>query len=654
MSDSSQSEKKAGEQPQPPPWLRATLDDLLDLDFEAPIAESKSADSAELSDLFRIAANPAENGQTPDTPAGRVFSMLWAVTGMHFRSKEPNEPFGAMMTFADGRRSAVPADFRGSPVEVLAHMASRAKHAVLRARLADISWLLERKRAALAGVATEAYVEIVRKVDAGTLKFRFDTDHGALKYDARDLLRRALLIERAIAMDKSGPSDARDMVAALRARAIEKRLAITTDWFAGLDLDFGISDPAGVGEEVEAVIPSLPSDTDPHSILELWRLVARAYHLAKRDNDKYRAQAAAAEQLVGMAEHQTSAMLGSHFLAEAIAELHGVPGKKDRRRELNHRLIDIQANISDEMSSFSVPIDLKDVFERTQRAMLRLSLRDKLFAFAGLARSPDPAQLVDQANKSISKYPLATLFGASHHDREGKVVHRSEGANFGDSDDNSAVARQIAQDEGLRRLTTVGGQIEPARQAIGSEHYMSDDLFAYMLQYSPFVPQDLLGTFSRGFTRFFQGDFVSALYLLTPLLENSLRHVLKVHGHEVSKFDDAKQTQEDRTISSPYEQMRIELDSIFGDALTTDIENVFLKKPGPYLRHGLAHGLLHDGDPSAPDAIYACWLIFHLCMLPLFPHRSQMTIPFEAATQDITQEPSTALPVDTADSDVEG
>lgn len=111
------------------------------------------------------------------------------VTGMQFRSKEPNEPFGAMMTFSDGRRSALPADFRGSPVEVLAHMAGQVKHPVLRARLDDISWLLERKRAVLAGVVTEAYVEIVKNVYAGTLKFRFDTDHGALKYDARDLLR---------------------------------------------------------------------------------------------------------------------------------------------------------------------------------------------------------------------------------------------------------------------------------------------------------------------------------------------------------------------------------------------------------------------------------------------------------------------------------
>jgi hypothetical protein len=640
MPEDQPNETDSGESRDQPLWLHATLEDVAHFDFEAPIAESTSATSDELSDLFRIAANPDQDGKFHDTPAGRVFAMLWAVTGMHFRSKEPNEPFGAMMIFADGRSTPVPADFRGSPVEVLAQMASKAKHPVLRARLADVSWLLERKRAALASLAAEAYVEIVKQVNAGTLKFRFETDQGALKYDARDLLRRALLIGRAIGMDKRGPAAARDMVAILRVRAIEKKLAIPTGWFSDLDLDFGISDPAVVGKEVEALIPLLSADTDPHSILELWRLVARAYHYAKSDQDKQRARSGAAEQLVSMAEHQPSAMLGSHFLAQAIAELHGLPRKKERRRELNHRLIDIQANISDEMSSFSHPIDFNDSIEKTQQHMLRFGLRDKLFAFALLTRSPDPEQLIAQARDTITKYPLASLFGASHHDREGKVVHRSEGANFGDGDDNSAITRQIAQDEGIRRLSAVGEAIESARQTIASEHYISDDHFAYLLQYSAFVPQDLLGTFSRGFARWFQGDFVSGLYILTPLLENSLRHVLKANGHEVSKFDDAKQTQEDRTISQLFEQMRGELDSIFGRAITTDIENVFLKKPGPYLRHSVSHGLLHDGDPYAPDSIYACWLIFHLCMLPLVPHRTRIALPFENEAEGV---PSTAL-----------
>jgi hypothetical protein len=66
--------------------------------------------------------------------------------GMHLRAQEPNDPFGPMVTFTDGR-SAAPVDFHGEPVEVLAQMAARAKHPVLRARLADACWLPDRKRA---------------------------------------------------------------------------------------------------------------------------------------------------------------------------------------------------------------------------------------------------------------------------------------------------------------------------------------------------------------------------------------------------------------------------------------------------------------------------------------------------------------------------
>jgi hypothetical protein len=80
---------------------------------------------------------------------------------------------------------------------------------------------------------------------------------------------------------------------------------------------------------------------------------------------------------------------------------------------------------------------------------------------------------------------------------------------------------------------------------------------------------------------------------------------------------------------------------VFGDAIVADIENVFLKKPGPYLRHSVSHGLLHDGDPYGDDAIYACWLIFHLCLLPLFPYRTQFQLPFDT-TEDGAASPGRA------------
>jgi hypothetical protein len=106
-----------------------------------------------------------------------------------------------------------------------------------------------------------------------------------------------------------------------------------------------------------------------------------------------------------------------------------------------------------------------------------------------------------------------------------------------------------------------------------------------------------------------------------------LRHVLKACGVDVTIFDDATRTQQDRSISSLFDQMRKQLDEVFGPEITTDIENVFLAKPGPQLRHSLAHGLLTDGSPSSADAVYGCWLIFRLCLLPLFPYYTQIDLP---------------------------
>lgn len=500
----------------PPIWLRAISMDLAELDFEEPIIGSQAADANELSQRFRTSAESAATEGGPETPAMRVFSMLAAVTGMHLKAQEPNEPFGPMVVWAEGHRTAAPGDFRGEPVEVLAQMAARAKHPVLQARLADVCWLLERKRAQLGMTVISAYVEIVKQVDSDALRFQYDKEPGALKFDARDLLRRALLIARAMGSDQTAGLAARTIAADLRVRSFKNRLPIPAMWFGHLDLDFGISDPGVVGKEIESLIAGLADGTDGHTIVNLWRMASRAFHLAKKDSDQHRSQSEAAEQLVRMAGQQPMAMLNASMLAEAIAELHGVPDKKDRRKELRHRLVDVQAGIADEISPFTIPIDLDEIVKVVQQEMRqRPSLREKLFVFALLERSPDPDKLAETAAKSIREHPLASLFGTTHHDSEGKVIHRSDGASFGDSENESAIQRQIAQDESIRRHVACG-KIDAARQVIATDHYLSDEAFVHLLLYSAFVPRDTVATYGHGFLRFFQGDFTSGLYILTP------------------------------------------------------------------------------------------------------------------------------------------
>ena len=512
-----------------------------------------------------------------------------------------------------------------SSLEVVALMAERATNLVLRARLCDTCWLLDPKRAAFAVLAISSYVEVVQMVDQKLLTFQFQNDDQGqtISHGACDILRRALQIARKTGPDKQEAVAAKNWVATLRKRASSSGVFVSTLWFSNLDMDFGVSDPLDVANDIELVLrDGKKDDAFINVTVDLWSCAARAYNLAKKEDDKNRCQFEAAECLVLEAERQGSAMLASHWLNAAIRQLHGLPDKKDRRTELRHQLVDIQARIPEEMSEFSIPFDVNEIAERVREEINKATLLDKLLVFADLARSPDPAKLRDDAIKMTAKHPLAYIFGAAHLDSEGKVTHRTEG------DDEGAIERAIAQSESIRRHLAALGSFEAARHAINAQYLISEEVLASLLRYSPFVPAYLLMTFSRGFVRFFQGDFISAIYILTPLLENSLRHVLKTHGHDVSNFDDAAGTQEDKTISALFEQMRSEMEAIFTRPVVADLEHVFLKKPGPCLRHGVAHGLLQDSSAFTADGIYACWLIFRLCCAPLFANKRdiEMTI----------------------------
>jgi hypothetical protein len=613
------------------PWLLATAADLENVDFEAPIAGLLSAERYELSEAYRRAGPTAgEKAEGLETAEGRIFVMLSAVTGMHLKAHERDEPFGPMLAWADGRRSAIPADFREGHIDLLADLAIRAANPVLRARLADVAWLLDRKRGKLGGIAITAYVDTIEAIEAGTLKFPYGDNNDALEHGGRDMLCRALHIGRTIGWEKSEALRAQGAVLRLRERATARGNGVAALWFAELDLDFGVSDPAAVAAGIEGMLRAA-GNANVHILSSLWRLAARGYHLAKRDTDKYRCQTEAAEVMVAEAEHifagegakQASAMLASHMMSGAIAQLHGVPAAKERRIALRHRLVDMQAGIPDEMSVYSHQWDVKDIAAGIKDALGDRPLFDHLFLFALLSTSPDPAALIAEAEQSIRAHPLSTLFAAVYYDREGKAVHRSEPGGFGEGN-GSAVRRRFAEAEAIRRNLLVV-QIEVARQEIMTQHFLpEEETLATLFQHSPFVPPELIATFSRGFLRFFQGDFASAVYILTPLVESSLRYVLKQRGHDVTTFDDATQTQKSLTISQLFEQRREELDAVFTKPITTDIENIFLNQPGPHLRHDIAHGLAHDGTPYGPDAVYGCWLIFQLCLAPLFPYRDQL------------------------------
>ena len=161
------------------------------------------------------------------------------------------------------------------------------------------------------------------------------------------------------------------------------------------------------------------------------------------------------------------------------------------------------------------------------------------------------------------------------------------------------------------RSWMVHARIEPAWRQILQEHYVRAQDLAPFVANNPFVPEGRESLFARGLHAGLEGEFVVAVHLLVPQLENSVRHVLTQHGLITSSLD--KGIQEVHLLGSML--CRPEMDDIFGEDITFDLKGLLVKSDtgvGDNLRNKVAHGLMDGIDFSRTDAAYLWWLTLHL------------------------------------------
>ena len=267
-------------------------------------------------------------------------------------------------------------------------------------------------------------------------------------------------------------------------------------------------------------------------------------------------------------------MAAASWLMDAIEALRGVPGTKARRQELEAMLREAQAAISDEMSSISTEIDLTDLADHARRTVSNLTLARALLEFARLDGSPEPDKLRDDPIAYAQEHPLSSIIPVSIHDHDGKVIAKTSGLAAGGDQDETAMRHLIMQLEGFRRQICASGTIEAARRLIMYEHPLHMRHFLPLAHMSPLVPAGRDEIYALGFARFFGGDYISAVHVLVPQLENSLRYVLRQAAIDPSSIQ-SDMTQENWTMSTMLEKYRAELEKIFGSAIIYEIENLF-------------------------------------------------------------------------------
>jgi hypothetical protein len=598
-----------------------TLEALLAADCNAPIARTNHVDCISLAECFHAAASEAEKDRNHDT--ANAYRFIAEVARIHFKPGDKAEPYGPMAV-CEGRRTLIPSDLRGPQSDTLAELAPTIRNPGLRARLADVAWLNNRKLSESARLAVESYCEAIELVIARKASFILEEEWGA-SFSGAELLRRCCQIATATGWKDPEKTRISSLIETLLGKAIDSADAGGLIRMGELAMDYGLANPQSLAKHTTAL--AADKSLNPFSAQDLWRLAARAYARAGDKSEQQRCLINAAECHVVAAEAAASqGMVAASQLMDAIKALRELPETKERRAYLEAKLREAQQSIRDEMQTITTRIDLSELAGRAIEATRGLTLSRTLLKFANLADSPTPEALHDEVNRTVEQSPLSAIVPTSVYDADGRLVAKSPGMGADESD--ITIKQIIARNEQTRREIAVFGLIEPARRVLFSEHFVTPYHLAPVVRMSPFVPPDFEEIFAVGLAKFIGGDFLAAAHLLIPQMENSLRYVLRQTSVDPTLLK-TDLTQESETLSILLSKRRGALERIFGPAIVSEIENLFDFRGGPNLRHRIAHGMLPADAFSGADVRYGCWFIFRMCCLPLFEHWADVEAYYE-------------------------
>ncbi len=272
--------------------------------------------------------------------------------------------------------------------------------------------------------------------------------------------------------------------------------------------------------------------------------------------------------------------------------------------------------------SFDVDVpDLSDATKLSEDRVANLPLRDALVALAFVV-NPTKADLAINRTRdrcASGEFFFSQLMAESFINESGATVARS--MDFDPSDPvrfEEAILARTFRDAHILWGLNAQGCIDPARRRVLLDHYdISWKDFLNLVVNNPFVPTGREIIYARGLFYRMTGDFLLAMHLLIPQLENSIRHLLACAGLESFKIVKNKiQDERGLTVTLVEEPYAGALEKCLDRDILFDLRGLLVDRHGLNLRNEMAHGLMGAGAFYSYGACYLWWLTLRLCLLP--------------------------------------
>jgi hypothetical protein len=556
--------------------------------------------------LSSAAKQTIEGGKTAE---GKVLWLLADACSMMLQPTSLNEPFMPFMMTASGR-SALPEDFEGSDVTLFSQIIEEIDDLWLKARLADLVWLLQHPRnSKFALLAIDSYRTI-------------PLDMETWQHNGMECWERALGLS--IMLGKGAANRLSEIEVTL-ITSLEN--ATTKNEFLPLGLAdmlakyrLGQTKRLDIAKKLEDLARGFDTEGDLHYAREYFDASASWFHKA---SDKAKAaemtvqvaEGWVKEAIARMSSEQPSYMVATGFFEKAIHKYRSIPKTERTVHKVDERIAEIRVEMSaagekslGEMGAItSSSIDITELIERARSTVRGKSAFDALAAFANIYRGVRVTQLREFSAKMLREHPLQAFISATHLSRDGRVIAKRPGINPSDptADENEkAVWAEMIKYYSIEVSFIVQGHIWSALEVLQLEHRLREADFIRIASQSPIVPHGREQLFGKALFAGYDKDFVSALHLLIPQLEHLVRWHLKSRGVKTTTLD-PNGIENENGLSALMELP--ETKQIFGEDVTFELRALFCDAFGPNLRNELAHGLLDKEECESVAAIYAWW-----------------------------------------------
>lgn len=536
---------------------------------------------------------------------GDGWHILQQVFNFHFKPRQLLEPFGPMMV-GDGKRTMIPADLSDEHLQELQATFEDIDEPEYRARIGDVLWL-RRKDPNAARIAVGAYLQAGKNLE-----------HPEKWTASMERYERAVRLARQI--DSKGELP-KAVLSHLESRVIAYNGSDPLFFsYKALELlaEFRYGDFPALAEIAGHVAERSRADGDFRRARSYYEAQAKHLKLAKENGRSEASRVAAARSFVEEAEAREANgeyMAAHSFWGEAIRAFRDRSSLRGEIPELQRRYSNAGQRLRDEMSEISSDeIDISKYVNDSRTAVRDLPWEDAFYEFISLVPLINPSELRKSTEEGISKNPIHATIATNIYDASGrKVGVRPSAFTENKEEYEKAITGLMEQNASLHRQITVHANIAPASKQLTEDHYIDQKLFDSVLNDSALIPEERRELFYQAFVAGFQWDFLTALHILIPQVENSLRHVLEQHGVKPVNIDNDGIEEVwgiERLLSHPH------IIQIIGEDFVFELRSLLVERLGPNLRNLFAHGALSPGGFRGETAFYLWWVILRLAAYP--------------------------------------